>query len=141
MGYTHYFKKAGLKRVSDEDWSQFECEVKRAIAKCEVPVAFEYDEAHKLPIVDGALIKFNGIGDDGHETFYLERNLSDFEFCKTANKPYDILVVAVLALAKDIFGDWFDVSSDGDSEDWEAGVKLASEVAGREIKNPIGDES
>lgn len=41
-----------------------------------------------------------------------------FNFCKTARKPYDFFVCAVLILAKIHFGDRIKVSTDGTLEDW-----------------------
>lgn len=58
--------------------------------------------------------------DLGHETFIFERKekRSSFGFCKTARKPYDLMVCACLILAKYYFGDMVKVSSDGDENDW-----------------------
>jgi len=83
-------------------------------------------------------ICFNGHVDDGgnYETFHFNKQ-GGREFTKTARKPYDLIVVACLAVAKDIFGEEIDVSSDGDHEDWEAGTAFASKVLEREIQNPI----
>jgi hypothetical protein len=68
-------------------------------------------------------IFLNGIGSDGHETFALAPPnptpdgysgwwLGDTAsggngFCKTARKPYDIIVCAVLCRAKMLMGDCF----------------------------------
>ena len=60
-----------------------------------------------------------------------------FEFCKTAYKPYDLIVTAVLSLAKYYFKDDIDIGSDGGNSDWDDGVKLACKSTGKLIKNPI----
>ena len=64
-------------------------------------------------------IRFNGIGDDSHETFALGKGYNGFKFTKTARKPYDRHVLACLILAKKYFGDAIKVSSDGDNDDIE----------------------
>ena len=48
---------------------------------------------------------------------------NDFEFCKTAQKPYDKYVVAMLIAVAQIT-DSISVSSDGDQEDWLEGLQL-----------------
>ena len=52
-----------------------------------------------------------------HETFILKRKKCN-EFCKTARKPYDLMVQACLILFLAHFPDDAQVSSDGDSDDW-----------------------
>lgn len=93
-------------------------------------------------------IAFNGTdeGDMGHETFIFadQRSLPyegadpdrlGWAFCKTARKPYDVVVTAVLTY---LAADWgFEVSSDGDVPDWEAGVALAEEALARQFANPL----
>ena len=136
MGYTHYWD---LKKPTADTREQ----VKTAFA--EVAILFDklpqsstsaggyyVDEklrlfggngAGKLLINDEALI-FNGDAKQSldHETFYFDiTNLSEFNFCKTARKPYDFAVcVALLAMANHIDG--FTFSSDGDLEDWKPAI-------------------
>ena len=136
MGYTHYWD---LKKPTADTREQ----VKTAFA--EVAILFDklpqsstsaggyyVDEklrlfggngTGKLLINDEALI-FNGDAKQSldHETFYFDiTNLSEFNFCKTARKPYDFAVcVALLAMANHIDG--FTFSSDGDLEDWKPAI-------------------
>lgn len=83
-----------------------------------------------------ACIAFNGVGEDAHETFVIDRRravLSEddkrsgiqrgWSFCKTARKPYDAAVTACLAYLESIHR--FEVTSDGDERDWELGVRIA----------------
>lgn len=91
----------------------------------------EPDSDQRLEITDNE-IRFNGReeGDRGHETFSLQR-MSDkrleeyaerldrnyiFDFCKTARKPYDIVVCCLLVILKYHLGNMIEVSSDG--ADW-----------------------
>ena len=73
------------------------------------------------------MIRFNGKGEEGHETFMLTPDSQEFNFCKTAQKPYDIVVVAILCLlAHHTSG--VTVSSDGGISDWTDGLALAQRV-------------
>ena len=91
----------------------------------------EPDSDQRLEITDNE-IRFNGReeGDRGHETFSLQR-MSDkrleeyaerldrnyiFDFCKTARKPYDIVVCCLLVILKYHLGNMIEVSSVG--ADW-----------------------
>ena len=100
-----------------------------------------------IPIVDGRggigtkpeindnFISLNGEGEDSHESFYLQRTGNEeFEFCKTAQKPYDTLVVAVLTIVSDL--GYTEFSSDGDDEDLEEGRKLGREIFSKQQTVP-----
>lgn len=81
-------------------------------------------------------------GDCSHETFRVERDWEPekwqtnwqtegiFSCCKTAYKPYDILVTACLIALKQHFPDVFTITSDGESHDWEDGRRLCQHVLG-----------
>ena len=43
---------------------------------------------------------FNGVGIDSHETAVVYKQASSFEFCKTARKPYDSVVVEFYKLIR-----------------------------------------
>ena len=95
MGYTHYWKSEGF---TNEEWDQLTRGVKEILAKTDVPLAG--DNGGGTPEITDSHVWLNGVGDDGHETFYLTDEPTKFEFCKTAHKPYDEVVVAILKLAK-----------------------------------------
>ena len=60
---------------------------------------------------------FNGKGDNAHEPFIFPGE-SGFNFCKTAYKPYDTVVVACLFVARDYFApDQLEIASDGEAEE------------------------
>jgi len=83
-----------------------------------------------------------GFSEDGrdlaHETFYWagipthpkhrEGEPEFFSFCKTAYKPYDAVVTAILIRAKHIYGSCVSISSDGNWQDWQAGRELYERV-------------
>jgi hypothetical protein len=113
VGYTHYWTNT---RFTESQWKTA-CELVRSIIRLSsVEVQYEYDEA-KPPQIDDTVfhvIRFNGVDDDGHETFCIERNEVG-GFCKTARKPYDEIVVASLFALKHVNPD-FSWSSDGDAD-------------------------
>lgn len=80
-------------------------------------------------------ISFNGAEPNfDHETFKIAAR-GTHDFCKTARKPYDLVVTACLAYLASRHG--WSVSSDGDASDWEQGVELASEALGEPVPNPL----
>lgn len=121
MGYTHYFTQS--KHASEEQWAAITQEFTAvALAAHQagqpLPIQREDDDASPM-LVDDSTIIFNGIGDDAHETMVLEREGNGFQFCKTARKPYDRAVIALLLIAnKHAPGVW-QIGSDGDVEEWQ----------------------
>ena len=57
----------------------------------------------------------------GHETFEIQRQVKEreYNFCKTARKPYDLMVCTCLILLKWYFKDLVSISSDGGMKDWQ----------------------
>ncbi len=130
MGYTHYWEIHSDLDTPDQNhhvaWYDFIGEVHK------LEDAFQQVE----PICGETTIEavyVNGIAEDGHEDFVLTPKVIEFDFCKTARKPYDTLVTAILTLAKDYFGDWISVRSDGNEYDWQFGKYFLEDVLGREF--------
>lgn len=133
MGYTHYWQIAAVSQHSKR-FKVAVSEMAKVVRQSPVPLAGPMGTGK--PQVSASKIAFNGVTPLDHETFvFPEAN----GFCKTAQKPYDIVVTACLAIAKDVFGNEIEVSSDGNSSDWTAGIALASKVLGRPIANPLVD--
>ena len=159
MGYTHYWRQ--LRDFTDTEWQELTRLAKLITADGVLDQTLSTVEFN----IDNEQICFNGVGDNGHETFiitkkkrakadYEEQEAYDrqgaFEFCKTAHKPYDKYVVAVLCAiyhiqdekevqpyesTYDKDGKWkgskyrisfddhiMDISSDGNTEDWTEGL-------------------
>lgn len=125
MGYTHYWKK--LKDVPQTRWNLFTNDVHELVGDAPNLLCNDAEGNNSLPIVNDTYISFNGRGEDAHETFYLSRYEEDFAFCKTAQKPYDVYVVAVLALARLHFGEYIHFSSDGGEDELAGGMAIARE--------------
>ena len=135
--YTHYwYSKTHL----DPDiFNRFAADVKKVLKEIGVPLARECDDPDTDPVINEQEVRFNGIGDDGHETFLFTRDTCKqdytdgdkaFTFCGTARKPYDIAVTACLVLARYHFGNSVRVSSDGCSADWEQAIELVNKTFG-----------
>lgn len=83
------------------------------------------------------MIQFNGTGDEAHETFTIEQSYMGtfkqwkgnklFEFCKTARKEYDTVVVACLIILKHHFGNDVVVQSDGYADEWQIGLNAVKD--------------
>jgi hypothetical protein len=151
MGYTHYFRRDKRNVGSAWMFGNLALDAKKIIeqAKSEGieicgPMGTgepEFTEAH---------FAFNGTQVNGfdHETFWWEAlpeqpewqtkhfAKSDekndiFDFCKTAYKPYDAVVTAVLIRAKHWYGELVKIGSDGDWDgDWQEGRALYERVFG-----------
>ena len=147
MGYTHYWTFKEPLKIKGEA-SRVEAQHQLAVRQChriilawnkhaksidlKHPNRLSGFSAHtKLRQYGG--LDFNGTGDLGHENFSLrehyKQNLEEsFNFCKTAHKPYDAVVVACLITLKYYLGDLIQVDSDGDKSDWVNGLELARSV-------------
>lgn len=134
MGYTHYW--VNEKRAIDTEWTALledaAAIINRARDAYFIRLVYEHDQLNKKPYLSQEFIRFNGPGEDGHETFLLERAKTEFAFCKTARKDYDPVVVAVLiAAANRLPG--FDWRSDGNAEDHQDGMRLYMEATGTKL--------
>ena len=132
MGYAHYYQMA--RSFSDCEWKQI-CKAVRHALNC-LPEKTESDELLILgdglgekgtrpkildDVGNASHIEFNGIGDLGHETFWLSKSIEGdgLGACKTAGKPYDLAVCVALLIAADIAPDAISFTSDGDWDtDW-----------------------
>jgi len=121
MGYTHYWTP---KKTSAKKFKEFSDTCKKLHDN--LP---EYSESaggyyndEKIKIGNGAgennkpefskhTVCFNGVGKNSHETFHVGLTKLESDFCKTARKPYDLLVVACLLAAVDFLDYTF--TSDG----------------------------
>lgn len=145
MGYTHYWRQG--RDYSKRQWDEICSDVQAILNDVQhvqgVVLAREYVEPGTSPEVSDKRIFFNGAGDEGHATFVItktrDKTLASWEtkadighgFCKTARKPYDLAVTAILAYLEARDGEAFTASSDGDGRDWLEGVALARRAVPR----------
>ena len=147
MGYTHYVERPVKNAGSAYMFGKLALDAKKLC---------DYANANGIRIRNGEglgepeFTEFNfsingdaeGFSEDGrdlaHETFYWvgipthpkhrEGEPEFFCFCKTAYKPYDAVITAILIRAKVIYGSCVSISSDGNWQDWQAGRELYERV-------------
>lgn len=153
MGYTHYWSQS--RKFTQPEWIAIRKAAQAIVDETDAELCWEYDKPEKPLQIDAIAIRFNGAEDDGHETFMLTRSVPfppeyrkdepDFQFCKTARKPYDTPVAAILMATRTIVPDAFEWSSDGwaEEDDMQAAVKLANAACdlGLKITNAEPDEN
>ena len=106
MGFTRYWE---FEKLDSEKFKDFSSICQLLIDDVDIPL----DDV----TVNETQVRFNGVDDDGHETFNFSLNKDGFNFCKTATKPYDEVVCGCLYIAKLIFGDSIKINQDSDSSD------------------------
>lgn len=131
MGYTHYFKQNTP--VDIDTWREITAEVQRLIDASPVTICNGSGDVGSVALIDDDSIAFNGEEgeiDNAHETFMLPRDNQEFNFCKTAYKPYDLLVTASLIIANHFAPSAYGIASDGDHSDWYDGLEFARNTLG-----------
>lgn len=141
MGYTHYWRKV-KDSVEEVEESNYQLALKgmREVLSSKKSILADCDGDEPLNL-DKKGIYFNGIGDDSYEGFYLAKTIEendDFEFCKTARQPYDVVVVACLIILNNYCSSVFQIESDGKKDEWKDGQKLVRIVLGLDM--PIPEE-
>lgn len=130
MGYSHYWRPK--EKPTTAQWQYIVSGFKKlqAAALLTTSLPIQRDDTYSSPPeVDETCIIFNGIGDAGHETFYVEYNTeADFNCCKTARKPYDLVVMAVLLLMHRYAPRAWSISSDGGEKDWLPALDLVNSL-------------
>jgi hypothetical protein len=150
MGYTHYWYQK--RDATPAEWIAILDAARAIISESgDVKLAREYDDPDEAPPLSVDEIRFNGVGENGHETFLLERfkqapripvpDGSTFAFCKTAHKPYDVVVCAILLMANYHAPDVWRISSDGDADAWMPGKRRAYAATGVPAAIPLTDET
>lgn len=123
MGYTRYWTIKN--ELCDKNFFKFKEDFKEIVESFKIPLG-------EL-IIDKNFIRFNGLDDDAHETFFLQRK-PGFNFCKTQRKPYDDLVCACFELCKYYFKNDIDISSDGENNDLFIKDRIKSLIRDKKLK-------
>jgi len=140
MGYTHYW--TGPKNLDPTKFKAFSGDCAEIISECQkkgIEIG-DGDGDGGFPEIGAELISFNGVGDNSHETFWISTERDNFDFCKTARKPYDLAATACLVALKKHFGEEFDISSDGGERGFADGKKLCQSLFGYGADMTIGKE-
>ena len=138
MGYTHYFTQTTtiptdtIKMIKKEARKLLRTDMAKAETR------YEGDSNAPALIQNGTkgIIRFNGIGGDAHETFYLDlaETTGMFDFCKTAMKPYDKYVCSILISLAFLAPSCFDLESDGSlrEPEWQDAIDYYSRTLGKD---------
>lgn len=111
MGFTHYWDTRNCTEEDEQAYSQALPIIKDIVNRHATLICFEYDRPERKPLATRSQIRFNGKGEEGHETLIFRLN-GKWEFCKTARKPYDLAVCEVLLVLKAYLPN-MSLSSDG----------------------------
>jgi hypothetical protein len=142
MGYTHYWyyqpNKIEDKPLLREKFGQ---------ASKQIQEFADYIDRNKMfsvcnglgeekPTFNNNEVWFNGDKAEGldHETFCIEWDTEDRDFCKTARKPYDLLVCFSLLTFSEVFPrEIFSFSSDGTPSEplWQNAIKYYEKFTGK----------
>lgn len=131
MGYTHYWKNK--ETFTEDQWKKSIDEIKQVLDIISDDVKLTGCMKSEIPILTEEEIRFNGYEDESHETFLVTPGITDFDFCKTAAKPYDVAVcMALIILNKN--NPTFTYSSDGDEGDWSEALAIVNLTLGWNVK-------
>jgi len=140
MGYTHYWRQ--YDGFNSDKWD--------ALVQHSLYLQAAVYPSTKLADVEMSdfQISFNGVSPQNHETFILDRAMQPpnlrlpekdhfFNFCKTAQKPYDLMVMCVLLVANALEPDVITYATDGAESDWQPAVDLVNKVCNLDVSfNP-----
>ena len=143
MGYTHYWTIQDItKPLMTSEIAQ---DIQSIILASEVPIGDGDGGRDSQPVLEHDLVQLNGIGDESHESLCYPPNFKwnqevhppeshGFAFCKTARKPYDVVVCAALLAIKHHLGDNVEINSDGKFDnEWQPAYRLYRRATRREL--------
>lgn len=135
MGYTHYFEGIGF--LDDETLAEAKLIMTAAANKGIVIRGWDGNDA---PFIEDGFISLNGdeSTDNDYESFEIGRD-KKWSFCKTARRPYDAVVGAILIAVKQHQPD-AKITSDGnwdESPDWGEPRALYELALGKPAINPL----
>ncbi len=111
MGYTHQWNNKKDIPIEIMQKIVHDFNIIYQAYKNQIKIQYE-DDSRADPIICKDLIRFNGVGDEGHETFVFSREAQG-EFCKTTRKPYDLYVACLLIIIKHHAKDRIHIGTDG----------------------------
>ena len=131
MGYTHYY--SGPRVITEAALE----DIQKIIDASGVPIMGGDGSDGSEPTLTLELVNLNGREDDSHENFAVSTtgDSIDWGFCKTARKPYDKVVGAILLRIRED-SPQFNISSDGSWSEWRPARRLFTKVMGREPIHP-----
>lgn len=130
MGYTHYWTDNGTNQAVPTPALRI---IKTVTDRAyRAGIVQRGCDDRRPPLGTAQEIRFNGVGELGHETFFFHTDSPDpFGFCKTACKPYDDVVMRVLLILA-CYRPGFELSSDGAFDhEWIEALDWFNQTVGR----------
>ncbi len=128
MGFTRYWEFESLDNDKFAEFTEA-CQ----ILIDELSNQIELDDV----FINERNVKFNGVDDDAHETFFFNISKSGFNFCKTNAKPYDVVVSGCLYIAKLLFSDSIKINQDCDELEDTDNIRLVKSIIRENKLNKI----
>jgi len=90
--------------------------------------------------VSDSEVSLNGFDIESYETFDFHlNNGTPSNYCKTNLRPYDTVVTALLVAVKHSYNEDVVINSDGDVDNWVAGLTLFEDATGFTATVPYND--
>lgn len=142
MGFTRYWYHNRISRPTWELITQ-DCAKLIKAAEGQIKIVMVRGSSVSCPEINNKRIVFNGLGDEGCETFIFDRVPKDayegepqgqrtggvFNFCKTLSLPYDLLVASCLIVMRRYLGYEIEISPTR-SSDWDKARAFTKAVLG-----------
>ncbi|SRR5260221_12697983 len=131
MGYTHYWYPK--RPFTGGEWDAVGEAVTTLLSNLptRIVLANGLGTPGTHPEMTAKHIELNGQEPDEYETFTMKREpTGDFDFCKTAVRPYDLVVCGILIAMDLIAPGALNISSDGDASDWQPALDWVTRALG-----------
>lgn len=126
MGHSHYWEMS--KRPNIVDWEAFQTDLRDAIDRLGIALTGLDDDPDGEPEFTPEHVAFNGVEEQSAEDFFLQRDPTGFDCCKTYQRNYDMVVMVALIIADHHFGMYeFHATSDGSPKEWESALRFVRE--------------
>ena len=137
--HTHHWR-IPCEGIPDDAWTRIRVDAERLFAASPVQIVEDPQRLWTKPRVNDLEIKFNAALDAGYEDFYLRRKevptrQGRWGFVKTALRPYDTVILAILAVTQE-HAPRFEIKSDGSNGDWRRALAWAATTLGRPVPSP-----
>lgn len=129
MAYTHYWTDLGMGASLPAEAVHHIHAITEHAYRAGI-IQRDHDDP-RSPLVTPQQVRFNGVGDGGHQTFRFCTAPEDtFACCKTARKPYDAVVMRVL-LVLGYYREGLVIRSDGAfTEEWSEALAWFNRAVG-----------